>query len=256
MKKELEEELEDEELEGLPEIEEADEEEEEEAGEEEHEEEELAPGGGEEEEEREDSLLADLADAAEAEAEEEKDGPNAVEEPVKEDGKEKKEGPSEDFRVEVYRMALPMQCKKAREVTKTVMEMLFRLRMDGSHVRQIHTDQGHEFAGHFLNWCKRRGIAVTKTAGDEPQSNGRAEFSVRMVKSMVRKALSQGEVDTKWWPRALRYSNEVLRCKSLHEKPSFPTFMQKVLVRKRRWKEGDFDPTMKAYKIDDREGQR
>ena len=30
-----------------------------------------------------------------------------------------------------------------------------------------------------MDWCKRRGIAVSKTAGDEPQSNGRAEVSVK-----------------------------------------------------------------------------
>ena len=80
----------DEVLEGLPEIEEADEEEEETEVEAE---EGMVPGGAEEEEEeREDSLLADLADfAAEVEAARE-DGPITVEEPVKE-GSKKEDGP-------------------------------------------------------------------------------------------------------------------------------------------------------------------
>ena len=85
-----------------------------------------------------------------------------------EEDRKKEEGPPKDFRIEVYRLALPMQCKKAREVTKTVMEMILRLRMDGYHVNQVHTDQGHEFAGHFMDWCKRRGIAVSKTARRAP----------------------------------------------------------------------------------------
>ena len=89
---------------------------------------------------------------------------------------------------------------------------------------------------------------MSKTAGDEPQSNGRAEVSVKVTKTMVRKALSQGGVGSKWWPWALRYTNEVFRCKRLHEKPTFPTFMQEVLIRKRRWKRGDFEPTMETVR--------
>ena len=76
-------------LEGLPEIEEADEEEEEievEA------EEGMVPGGAEEEEEREDSLLADLAEFAEEIEAAREDGPITVEEPV-EEGSKKKDGP-------------------------------------------------------------------------------------------------------------------------------------------------------------------
>ena len=137
IKKEVEDEvgLADEVLEGLPEIEEAEEEEEDE---EEEAEESVVPGGA-DDEEREDSLLADLADAAaDAEAEEKKDGPIAEDEPV-EEGSKKEKGPPKDFRIGVYRLALPMQCKKAREVTKTVMEMILRLRMDGYHVNQVHT---------------------------------------------------------------------------------------------------------------------
>ena len=63
---------------------------------------------------------------------------------------------------------------------------------------------------------------------------------------MVRKALSEGGVGSKWWPWALRYTNEVLRWKRLHEKPAFPAFMQEVLIRKRTWKRGDFELTMET----------
>ena len=73
--------------------------------------------------------------------------------------------------------------------------MILHLRMDGYSVNQIHADQGHEFAGHFAEWCRRRGTILTKTAGDEPQSNGRAEVAVKVTKSMVRKALHQAGQD-------------------------------------------------------------
>lgn len=143
-------------------------------------------------------------------------------------------------------MALPIWSKKSVEVTKAAMEFILKLRMDGYHVNHIHVDQGHEFAGHFTNWCRKRGILITRTAGDEPQSNGRAEVCVKMVKTMTRKALLHGGVDHKWWPWAVRYVNEVLRQHRLHEKPEFPSFMEPVVIRKRWW-EKEFSPTMETF---------
>ena len=237
-------------LEGLPDFEEAEEEDEKEEEEAEAEGGYEVPGGGREDgrNQEEDSLLADLADLADDEEEEgeEEEEQKAVVVPLKKD--EKVEGPPDDFRVEVYRLALPMQCKKSREVTKTVMEMILRLRMDGYNVNQVHTDQGHEFAGYFPDWCRRRGIAISKTAGDDPQGNGRAEVTVKVVKNMVRKALSQGGVNYKWWPWALRHCNEIMRSKRLHEKVTFPAFMDEVLVRKRKWKKKDWRPTMETVR--------
>lgn len=142
----------------------------------------------------------------------------------------------------------PMHSKKSQEVTRTTMEMITRLRMDGFSVNQIHADQGHEFAGHFTKWCSRRGTLLTKTAGDEPQSNGRAENTVRVVKKMVRKILHGAGEDSKRWPWAVRYCNEVLRMKRLREPPEFPPFLQEVLTRKRRWKKGELEPTMETVR--------
>ena len=152
------------------------------------------------------------------------------------------------YEVKVFRMAIPMHSKKAKEVTRATMELILKLRMDGYSVNKIHVDQGHEFAGHIMDWTRRRGIVVTKTAGDEPQSNGRAELSVKVVKNMVRKALTQAEEGAKWWPWALRHSYEVLRCRRIHEPPSFSPFMTEVLVRRRRWKKEDFSPSMEKVR--------
>ena len=154
----------------------------------------------------------------------------------------------QDYDIEVFRLAEPMHTKKAKEVTRTTMEMILRLKIDGYTVNKIHTDQGREFSGQFLDWTRRRGIIVTKTAGDEPQSNGRAEAAVKALKNMVRKALYQAGETAKWWPWALKHCDEVLRCKRTYQKPSFPPFMQEVLVRRRRWKLGEFSPTMESVR--------
>ena len=81
---------------------------------------------------------------------------------------------------------------------------------------------------------------------DEPQSNGRAEVAVKVVKNMVRKALHHGGEDSKWWPG--QSGTEVLQMKRVREKPSFPPFMEGVPVRKRRWKKGEMEPTMKTVR--------
>ena len=69
--------------------------------------------------------------------------------------------------------------------------MLLCLQADGYHVGHIHSDQGHEFQGHFKQWCRERGIHLTRTPGDVPRSNGRAETAVKSIKTQIRRILLQ-----------------------------------------------------------------
>ena len=139
----------------------------------------------------------------------------------------------------VFRMALPMKSKKAKEVVATVMEFVLRLRAEGYHVGRIHSDQGHELAGEFKRWALQRGIYLTKTPGDDPSGNGRAEMAVKAFKNYIRRTLRQAFEDAKWWPWALRYVNEVERCIRMDQKPEWPRFLQEVRVRKRTWRKDD-----------------
>jgi len=63
---------------------------------------------------------------------------------------EKKEGEEElkpgGFDIKIFRLAAPMITKTAREVTKTAMDFILKLRMDGFHIGRIHSDRGHEFS--------------------------------------------------------------------------------------------------------------
>ena len=70
-----------------------------------------------------------------------------------EEGKEEKE--KEEFETRVFRLAAPMFSKKATEVTRAVMDMMLRLRADGYHIGHIHSDQGHEFQGHFKRCAEK-----------------------------------------------------------------------------------------------------
>ena len=66
-------------------------------------------------------------------------------------------------------------------------------------IRSILTN-GHEYYGQFKTWCTKRGIILTRTAGDDPQGNGRAEVAVYAINRQVRATLLQTGAD------------EVLRC--------------------------------------------
>ena len=155
---------------------------------------------------------------------------------------ERREDLEEKTEVRIFRLALPMTTKTAREVSSTTMDMLMKLKVDGFTVAKIHTDRGHEFSGSFRRWASSRGIILSRTAGDDPRANGRAEVAVKAIKTQIRRVLHHAKVQADWWPWALRYINEINRCVRLDQVPSFPPFLEEVRVRKRTWRRGSFDP--------------
>ena len=155
----------------------------------------------------------------------------------------------EEWEIKVFRMAAPLATKKSEEVLGVVMEFVLRLRADGFWVSQIHTDQGHEYYGPLKKWCLKRGIMVTRTPGDDPQGNGRAEVAIQGITQQMRAALLQAEVGWEWWPLAARHVAERLRSVRIGEEPQFPNFLEEVLVRKRHWRRGVLlEPTCEKVK--------
>ena len=155
--------------------------------------------------------------------------------------KAEKEEERKEFETRTFRLASPMFSKKAKEVVRATMDMLLRLRADGFHIAHIHSDQGHEFSGTFRQWCRERGIRLTRTPGDDPRANGRAEVAVKSVKTQIRRILLQAEANSSWWPWATRFVNELNRAARIGKKPDWPPFLTEVLVRKRKWRQGTFE---------------
>ena len=171
------------------------------------------------------------------------------EEPTRDSGEDGEvvleEGQPEDlpegFEIRTYRMAVPMSSKASGEVTKTVLEVYLRLKADGFVVSRFHTDRGREFSNQLRRWFVTRGILCTRTAGDNPQANGRSEVAVQNIKTLIRRALLQAGAGPEQWPWALRHINERLRDYRLEKRVNFPNFMQKVIVNKRTWKNRQFE---------------
>ena len=186
------------------------------------EEDEADPGGA-----SEDEGIAEEAEDAEADEEGEDHDPNLQ--------------PADDLEIKVYRMVVPMPSKAATEVVKAATELILRLRADGFHVTRIHTDQGKEFSGKFATWVKSRNLTFTRTPGDDPQANGRAEVAVQAVKNMIRRSLHESQADAEMWPQVARHINEVLCKQRRGETVDFPPFGSKVLTRKRGWTVSEFE---------------
>ena len=167
-----------------------------------------------------------------------REGPHRGEIRIDEDEEEKKEDKEEKMEVRVFRLAAPLATKRTEETLRTAIEFVLRLRADGYYVNQIHTDQGHEYYGQFREWCDRRGIQLTRTPGDDPQGNGRAEVAIQGITRQIRATLHQAGKGWDWWPMAARHAAEVLRYARIDKKVDIPPFMEEVVVRKRHWRRG------------------
>ena len=74
---------------------------------------------------------------------------------------------------------------------------------------RMHGDRAPELTGPQVKaWAAEKGIAVTTTAGFEPNSNGRAEAGVGWLKTKARTMLARSILKTKeeLWPMAVAHS--------------------------------------------------
>ncbi|CAL1129619.1 unnamed protein product [Cladocopium goreaui] len=122
---------------------------------------------------------------------------------------EAEDGPQsedKDYEIRVFKMALPLRSKKAREVTRVAMEMVLKLKIDGYHVNRIHSDRGHEFLGSFETWMRRRRwkkqafepmVEVARYLGPAPEDNGHwikvNDEAPRVTRCYMQKAIERPE---------------------------------------------------------------
>ena len=166
----------------------------------------------------------------------------------KESQDEKKEGNGgegdDEFDIEVYRLAIPIEDRSAEKVLDAVIRLYLELRADGFQIQQLHTDKAREFvAKGLVAWCRNRNIYKTSTSGDSPQQNGRAERAVQYVKGRIRVLLLSAGWKASSWPLACWNIHAMERLKRNQRKMDVPAFGTEVLVRKRYWKSKELEPT-------------
>ena len=147
--------------------------------------------------------------------------------------------------INVFRMCIAVENKSAKTLVRAINAMHIQLRVCGYNVVRLHTDRGGEFRGDPLEkWCMARSIQRTKTAGVSSQANGRAERPIQEVKARIQRVLKGAEMSSEYWPYACRYvhERERIRMAGKDQKP-MPPFGASVLVKRRFWGRGDFEPT-------------
>eukprot|EP00971_Amphidinium_carterae_P312827 6217154-Amphidinium_carterae.1 len=91
-------------------------------------------------------------------------------------------------------------------------------RLHGLRILRLHSDRASEFVGVVArDWARKNGVHTTQTGAHSPESNGRAECCIRVIKSMVRRALVSTGFPLHFWGYAARHSAEILRSHNLRK---------------------------------------
>eukprot|EP00971_Amphidinium_carterae_P296298 5885526-Amphidinium_carterae.1 len=74
-----------------------------------------------------------------------------------------------------------------------------------------HSDRATEFMGIVAKkWALHHNVYTTQTGSHSPESNGRAENCIRVIKPMVRRSLTSSGLPLGLWRYAVRHSAELL----------------------------------------------
>ena len=89
-----------------------------------------------------------------------------------------------------------------------------------SRIKRLHSDRAGEFTAPFFARFlgNHKSIHHSFTSGYDPQSNGTAERSVGLIKSLASRALATAELDSSYWSYAVRYASQSLLCHALQKK--------------------------------------
>ena len=126
----------------------------------------------------------------------------------------------------------PLRTRTASEVTAAAQELVLKLRSEGLHVSRVHSDRARELRVEPLRrWLLGKGILVTYTEGQAPQSNGRAEAAVKWTKSAVKRLLGASGLGKENWAAAANYAVQAQMDKVLKRSQLMLPFGTKVHVR-------------------------
>ena len=78
---------------------------------------------------------------------------------------------------------IPLKTRMAPEVEAAIRLMFVQLRSDGLPLQRVHSDRARELRGQGIRrWLLERDVYPTTGEAQAPQSNGRAELVVKMMK--------------------------------------------------------------------------
>lgn len=145
-------------------------------------------------------------------------------------------------RVEVANLTqtLPLRSRNARDVVQATGLIYTRLRSLGIPVMRVHHDRAKEFlSSEFKRWIAVRDLLQSTTAGDEPQTNGRVEAELNVVRGLARTYLKSASLPNSYWPLAIRAASESRFRAQLRgfglQVPDIIPFGCRALAQQKRW---------------------
>eukprot|EP00434_Breviolum_minutum_P014564 symbB.v1.2.012841.t1/scaffold887.1/size155094/8 len=108
---------------------------------------------------------------------------------------------------------VPLKSRNAKDVVEALSRIHTRFRAMQVPIYRLHSDRAREFvSAEVKKWARSQSLLQTYTAGDEPQSNGRCEREVGIIKARTRVLLRASRSAIHLWPLAARQAMEE-RCR-------------------------------------------
>ena len=86
-----------------------------------------------------------------------------------------------------------------------------------SRIKRIQSDRAGEFTAPYFSrfLANHKTIHHSLTSGYDPQSNGTAERSIGLIKSLAARCFCTSGLDSTYWSYAIRYAAQSLLCQAL-----------------------------------------
>ena len=105
--------------------------------------------------------------------------------------------------------SIPLRSRSTKDVIHATALLYTRLKSLQIPVSRVHTDRAKEFLSkEFRQWTLSRDLRQSTTAGDEPQTNGRVECELGIIRGEARSILKSSRLPTTYWPLAIRAASE------------------------------------------------
>lgn len=93
------------------------------------------------------------------------------------------------------RFVYPIPNKKSSTILEKFIEFKNEVELQtGFKIRSIRSDEGTEYLGEMIQYCKRNDILHEPTSSYSPESNGKAEVQNRLIMNTVRAMQRQANI--------------------------------------------------------------
>ncbi|OLQ12084.1 Copia protein [Symbiodinium microadriaticum] len=134
---------------------------------------------------------------------------------------------------------IPLKTRTAPEVEAAIRLLYVQLRSEGLPLQRVHSDRARELRGQGIRrWLLERDVYPTTGEAQSPQSNGRAEKVVQMLKRRARTLLQTAKLPRVCWPLAMGHAAWAQRECALGRSRNVVAFGSHVVIKAKVFGQG------------------